>query len=61
MTGAMSQLKDVSPVDKWQNASSPVFPLAKRYDRSDQVVGEGKGMIKQVKEDLHEFTHGYEK
>ncbi len=57
MTGTMSQLQDLSPIHKGLNVSSPVFPLTERYDRSDQIVGKGKGMIQQVEESPHEITH----
>ena len=57
VTGTMTKLQNVSPADKWSNASDPVIPHPKRYDPCYQVICEGKGMVQELKEDPHEMAH----
>ena len=57
MTGSMADLKNLVPLDKRYHAYHPAFPAVERNSRRDQVVGEGKLVVKQAEEKSQECFH----
>jgi hypothetical protein len=57
----MTDLKDAPALDKRDNAQHPILPATQRDRGCHQVVGKGKGVIKQIKEKAQEGTHPIKK
>lgn len=58
VTGSVTKFENPSPLDERDHFHDPVFPPAKRYRCRDEIIGEGKRMVKQSKEKTQEESHG---
>lgn len=57
MARAVANFQDPVPPDEGHHAQHPVFPPAQGDRRCDEIVGEGKRVVEQVKEETEESFH----
>ena len=54
VSGARTDFQYFRSLNEWSNCSCPVIPATNGYDRRDEIIGPGKGMIKVMEEKPHE-------
>lgn len=58
MPGSVADLKSPRPLDEGDHLHDPVLPVTERDRPCHEVVGEGEGVVEEVKEDAQEGLHG---
>jgi len=57
VTGSVTEFKDASPFDEWDDFPRPALPMIERYQRGDEIVGERELMIKKLVKNAQKSSH----